>query len=85
MSLVIGRKGPSELVVAARRLMLVGWQIAKKVLLLAILGVPPTHSSLPFVAVAAVAFVELHLGGVKVVSLPGGNGWCYCCPSCCQW
>ena len=47
MSFVIGGEGPSEVVGAANRLVLVGWQIAKKVLLLVRLGVPLTHSSFP--------------------------------------
>ena len=70
MSFVIGGEGPSEVDGAARRLMLVVWQIAKRVLLLAILGVPLTHSSLPFTEVAA-ALEELHLGGVNNCFSPG--------------
>ena len=56
MSVVIGREGPSEVVGAANRLVLVGWQIAKKVLLLALLGVPLTHLSLAAMAAALGVF-----------------------------
>ena len=52
MSFVLGREGPSDIFGAAGRLMLVGWQIAKRVLLLAILGVPLTHF-----------FLAIHSGG----------------------
>ena len=70
MSLVIGREGPSEVVGAAKRLMLVGWQIAKRLLLLAKLGVPLTHSSLPEAVVTA-ALEGLRLGGTNNCFLPG--------------
>ena len=56
MSVVIGGEGPSEVVGAANRLVFVGWQIAKKVLLLAVLGVPLTHSSLVAAAAALGVF-----------------------------
>ena len=61
MSFVIGREGPSEVVGAANRLVLVGWQIAKKVLLLARLGVPLTQSSFP--AAGATALRVFRFGG----------------------
>ena len=60
MSFVIGGEGPIEVVGAANRLVLVGWQIAKKVLLLKVLGVPLTHSSLAAAGAASGVFC---LGG----------------------
>ena len=68
MSLVIGGEGPSGVVGAANRLVLVGWQIAKRVLLLAILGVPLTHSSF---TVAGDGLAVAHLGGTYTGFSPG--------------
>ena len=68
MSFVIGGEGPREVVGAANRLVLVGWQIAKRVLLLAILGVPLTHSS--FTVVGA-GLVVARLGGTYTGFSPG--------------
>ena len=70
MSFVIGGEGPGDVVQAANRLVLVGWQIAKKVLLLAKPGVPLTQLSLAE-AGAVAALEALHLGGTYNCFLPG--------------